>query len=196
MTTYIVIPFHSETSPQMRRMVNFTRNLFPKAKLYCVKDKLSQGKGWTLRTGFEQALNASKSDDDLFAYIDGDFDINPIELKTLFAHLNGYDIAVGKKKLSGLITRRFISFYSRMYIKLLFNLNVDTQTGIKVYKKKAVFLTQENGFLCDVAMLYAAKRNGCTMVQIPVTANIKKRVPISALMRTFKESIGLFFRIA
>ncbi|NQS89968.1 hypothetical protein HQ584_09280, partial [Patescibacteria group bacterium] len=151
---YIIVPIHSELKSIWKKMLKITKHTFPKAKIIRIMDTESRGKGWAVRKGLERALRLSQHDNDLFAYIDGDLDIHPVMLKRLRKKIKDYDIVVGKKRLKNIpIMRKLITFISRIYIEKMFKIGVDTQTGIKIFKKKAITLVKRNGFLFDIAML-------------------------------------------
>lgn len=155
-------------------------------------DTESRGKGWAVRKGLERALRLSQHDNDLFAYIDGDLDIHPVMLKRLRKKIKDYDIVVGKKRLKNIpIMRKLITFISRIYIEKMFKIGVDTQTGTKIFKKKAITLVKRNGFLFDIAMLKIAKDKGYSLCEVLVDVCMKKNLPFSAVYNSFSESLKI-----
>ena len=191
---YIIIPTNSEDLKTRNRMVKMTRNVFPDARLYCIHDRYSQGKGWAVREGLKQAYHASKSMYDLFAYIDGDCDIHPCMLKKLRAELACNDIVVGRKTIKGLFMRKVITFLSRVYIANKFKIGVDTQTGVKLFRKHALFFTNENGFLFDIFMLKKAKDRGMKIAEVPVAATLTKPISLMTILCLYAQSKRLIRR--
>jgi len=120
----IVIP--SKNEPRLREVVSICNQLYPEFQIIISHDPEGRGKGWALRQGVR------KAEHNFIAFLDGDMDIHPAMLMRLIPFLPEYDVIVGYKPLSGTFKRKLLTFLSRLYIKTLFGLNVDTQTGIKL----------------------------------------------------------------
>jgi glycosyltransferase involved in cell wall biosynthesis len=192
---FLIIPTHGESIATKRKMFKETRKYFPDDEIIHVRDVHGKGKGWAVRTGFKRALKMSRHYEDMFCYIDGDLDIHPIEIKKLADRCtNEVDIVVGTKGLSGNLQRKIITWLSRKYIKFMFGLDFDTQTGLKIFRKHAIFLNKNNGFLFDIEMLSKAKQAGMIIKEVPIKATLNKNVKLSALIKTFIESIKIRIR--
>jgi len=100
----------------------------------------NQGKGHAVRLGMSQATGS------YIAFIDSGMEIDPNGISMLLEHLEWYeaDVIVGSKRhpasqVNYPLTRRVMSRIYQYVIRLLFNLNItDTQTGLKIYKRRVV----------------------------------------------------------
>jgi len=182
----IIIPDYNE--PNIKLMKAETRRYFPSAEIIIVHDLNGKGKGRAVREGLAQATG------DLIAFLDADLDIHPKMINRLLPFLEDYDIVVGMKGIEkGLLKRRFITYLSRAYIRVMFGLKCDTQTGIKLFKREAIQNWKTNGFAYDIELLMKAKKKGYTMVEVPIDAKITVGVSLKAILRTFKESLKIWY---
>lgn len=163
--------------------------LFPESQVIVSNDRYRKGKGWAIR----QAIQEAKGD--LIVFLDGDGDIKPKMIKRLLPFIEDYDIVCGVKPISGLWQRRIITYLSRIYLALFFNVKVDTQTGIKIFRRKALQKYYNDGFLFDLEILCLAKKKGYSMIEVPIEANITRRVKLISLWNTLKESITLWLEL-
>jgi len=182
MNLSILIP--CKTEPRILEMLIATEKHFPGCEIIISNDRYSQGKGWALRQSLEQAKG------DIIAFIDGDMDIHPKMLWRLLPFIGDYDVVVGKKENTGFLSRRALTFLSRLFIRALFGISVDTQTGIKVFRRDAIVIWKTNGFMFDVEILANAKKQGKRIVEIPVDAvrsrKVKARSVWACLIEAFK----------
>jgi glycosyltransferase involved in cell wall biosynthesis len=181
----IIIPNHNE--PRINETVFTLCSRFPGIEIIVITDHEGRGKGWAIREGFKKVQTS------IFGYIDGDMDIHPRMINRLMPYLEDYDIVVGKKRLSGSLGRRILTFLSRIYIKVLFNLDVDTQTGIKLFKTCAVKYWKTDGWAFDIEILAQAKRDGFSMIEVPVDAIVSKKMPFKSILGTFKDTIRIWY---
>lgn len=165
----ILIPNRNE--PKIVEMLMALDELFgPGVQIIVAQDRESRGKGWALR----QALGQAKGD--LICFIDGDMDIHPRMILRLLPFIDDYDIVVGKKQIRGIPSRRILTRLSRWLIQALFGLGVDTQTGIKLFRREALPYWKENGFMFDLEILAKSVRAGNTLIEVPVEANIERKM--------------------
>jgi glycosyltransferase involved in cell wall biosynthesis len=150
-------------------------------------DRHSNGKGWAVR----EALKWAKGD--YVILIDGDGDIEPRMIKRLMPFLEDYDIVVGKKEIRGLLSRRILTILSRAYISILFKLGVDTQTGIKIFKKEALCDWETNGYMFDLEILAKAQKKGFKIIEVPIEVDIKKRMKLKSVINCLRESLKIRF---
>lgn len=183
----IIIPCRNE--PDIIQMMEETERQFPNAQIIVSSDRHGQGKGWAIRQGLAEAKG------DLIAFIDGDMDIHPRMLKRLMPFLEDYDVIVGVKPISGLWSRRILTYLSRIYLAICFSLKVDSQTGIKLFKKEAIEYFYNNGFLFDLEILSLAKQKGFRMIEVPIEANVRKKMKLISIWNTFKESVTLWLEL-
>jgi glycosyltransferase involved in cell wall biosynthesis len=180
----IIIPSHNE--PNICKMYDRTAKIFPEAQIIIAHDPDGRGKGWAIREGLKQAIG------NVIVFIDGDLDIDPREIAKLLPKLLTYDIVVGKKDLRGFLSRRVLTILSRVYIRAIFGIQVDTQTGVKAFWRYALPAWETDGFAFDIEILAKAKRAGCTMHEETIDADIVARMKISSVWKTWIESIRIW----
>ena len=179
----ILIPSNNEEN--IVKMLMETELFFPQAQIIVSSDRKRRGKGWALRESLREA------DGDFIVLIDGDLDIHPRMINRLLPFLSDYDVVVGKKEIKGLFSRRILTCLSRIYIRIFFGLNIDTQTGVKVFRRDAIFQWQTDSFAFDIEMLFLAKHAGKRIIEVPVEANIKRKAKLSSVIKCFTESVKL-----
>ena len=148
------------------------------------------------------------------AFIDGGGDLNPtgISLMLDIMEWNDADVVVGSKlhkdsKVNYPNSRRALSFFSRIWIWLLFRLDVkDTQTGLKLFKRSVLekvlprLLIKQFAF--DVEILAVAKHLGFNKkYESPVELNynfessIMTKSFLYILFRTFMDTVAIYYRL-
>lgn len=183
----IILP--SKNEPNAQKMVEELELLFPGSQIIVSNDGAGKGKGFAVRQG----LMASSGE--FICIIDADGDIAPRMIKRLIPYLQDYDIVCGTKPISGLWSRRVLTYWSRLYIALLFGMKTDSQTGIKLFKRHAITEWYNNGFLFDLEILCLAKQKGLTMIEVPIEATVNKRMKAKSIWNTFKESWTLWLEL-
>ena len=184
----IILPSHRE--PDIRAFVEEVEKRIPVFEIIVSEDRYGKGKGWAVR----EALRVSKGSE--IAFLDGDGDISPRMILRLLPFLDDYDAVVGTKRIShSHFSRRVITYLSRLYIRLFFGLKVDTQTGIKLFRREMLTDWKTDGFLFDVEILEKIQRNGGTIIEVPVEAEIKEKMTWRVVWKTFVESIILKSRL-
>ena len=173
---------------QISRTLEQVERYFPEAQVIIATDRDRRGKGWAMRQALSQATG------DIICFLDGDGDISAMELNNILPFLGMYDIVCGVKTNIGLKSRKLITLFSRLYIKIMFGLN-DTQTGIKAFRKDALKEWKEDGWLFDVEILYNAKKAGKTITHVPIIANVRSRQNVRAIIYTLIDSFKLFVRL-
>lgn len=156
----ILIPSRNE--PNIHKVIEECERLFPESEVIVCNDREGNGKGWALREALKHAERK------VICFLDGDLDISAKMILRLLPFLDTYDIVVGNKKIRGKIIRKLVTWFSRIFVRILFGLNFDTQTGIKIFKREALPEWLENGFLFDVEVLLKAKKAGFKIIEIPV----------------------------
>lgn len=163
--------------------------LFPGSQLIVSSNRQGLGKGWAVREALKQATG------EFICFLDGDGDIAPKMIKRLIPYLVDYDIVCATKPISGLWSRRIITYWSRLYIALLFGMKVDSQTGLKLFRRHAITSWYSNGWLFDLEILCLAKKDGCTMIEVPIEAEVNKGIKFISLWKTLKESWTLWLEL-
>lgn len=182
-----ILPNHSED--QIHNVISEIECLFQGSQIVISCDRYGRGKGWAIRQAVEQC------DNDLICFLDGDLDIRPKMLLRLLPFLDEYDIVVGKKEATGGIKRKILTSLSRLYIRALFGLKVDTQTGIKIFKRYSLPTWTTNSFAYDIEVLARAKKTGWKMCEVQIEAKISKSMPWKALLITFLDSIRIKYEL-
>lgn len=180
----ILLP--SRTEPRIIEMLEEIDKQFPNAQTIVANDRYQMGKGWAMREALSQA------EFDVICFLDGDLDIHPRMIWRLLPFIEDYDIVVGKKAITGLWSRRILTALSRIYIWMLFGLNVDTQTGIKMFRRQALSSWKSDSFAFDIEVLTKARAAGMTMVEVPIEANIRKRMKAGSVWKCLIESIKIW----
>ena len=171
-------------------MMEEVEAIFPGSQIIVSSNRQELGKGFAVREALKQATG------EFICFLDGDGDISPKMIKRLIPYLVDYDIVVGVKPISGLWSRRIITYWSRLYIALLFGVKVSTQTGIKLFRRHTLTTWYSNGFLFDLEILCLAKKEGCTMIEVPIECQtINKPMKFISLWKTLKESWTLFLEL-
>ncbi len=142
-------------------------------------DLLRGGKGYAVIEGFKDSL---KRNNDLIGFVDADMATSPEEYYKLI------EVLLIPNNFEGVIASRYIDgskiyphpTLQRKAAKLAFNFVVrsvlflpfhDTQCGAKMFKRAAIEnvlkkLTMSN-WAFDVELIYAAKKNGFKIVEMP-----------------------------
>lgn len=131
----------------------------------------NKGKGQAVRYGMEKAKG------DILTFIDSGMDIDPKGIIMLIQHMDWYnaDIVVGSKLHSASIVqnytlqRKIMTYVYYRLVKLLFGLRIrDTQTGLKVFKRKPLEKTLPllvvKRFAFDIEILAVANYIGYTKI--------------------------------
>lgn len=180
----ILIPSRNEKNI-LEFMEQIEKNIYPN-QIITFNDRYGQGKGYALRQALTQATSIP------IVFIDGDGDVPAREINKLIPYLNDYDIVVGKKEAPRTFKRRMLTRISRLYICLLFNIGVDTQTGIKAFNYKPEWNT--NGWAADIEILYKAKKMGKTMIEVPIKAVVSDTKNFGDIWSTLIESLKIRFQ--
>ncbi len=173
--SYFITVCDDYSPNELTKFVSFRGN--PNVNVVRLPSK--QGKGAAIKF----ALASQPFDFDTYGYIDAD---NNIECRALLdcyrqVHSGEYDLAAGSKfhrdsKVEYPLTRKFLSYLFRFYVKLILNLKFeDTQTGLKVFSpfvlEKAALKTKTDSFSFDVEFLLRAKRHNASIIFMPITLN-------------------------
>lgn len=167
----------------------------------------NQGKGYAVRLGMAKATG------DYIAFIDAGMEIDPNGISMLLEHMEWYnaDIIVGSKRhpasmVNYPLTRKILSFGYQLIVKLLFRLKIrDTQTGIKIFKRKVLekilprLLVKRYAF--DLEMLTVANHLGFTRIYeapIKLEYNFSDLVHASTFQTIYHiliDTLAIFYRI-
>ncbi len=181
-----------------------------KDKISVVAYEKNRGKGYALRVGFKKAVGK------YIGFIDADGQINESSIAEAFHIMKNQkaDIVMGSKKHSSSrvnysLLRKSISFFSQIFIKLLFGLGVsDTQAGIKLFRREVIKAIlpklKVNRFAFDIEALSVAKYLGYhKFIEFPITvkmlkddnSNINSFLLMNDVAKTLKETLAIVIRL-
>ncbi len=170
--------------------------------------KNNRGKGNAVRYGIV------RSKGNIVGFIDAGMDINPNGLGLLLEQFEweDADIVIGSKrhpqsKVQYPLIRKIISFFSQIWIKTLFDLNVrDTQVGLKFFRRKVLedvmprLLVKRFAF--DIEILVVAYYLGYKKIlEVPVELNINfggssvSQDLLQVIIKTLWDTITIFYRL-
>lgn len=180
----ILLPSHNERNINL--FVQEVEDVLPAHEILIASDRTGRGKGWAVREAFQHAKG------DKIAFLDSDGDIQPRMLKRLLPFLDDYDVVVGSKRITKApMHRKVITILSKIYIKFMFGLGVETQTGIKLFRREAISDWTINGWLFDVEILAKAHKNKMRMIEIPIETEITGSISKKVLWKTLLDSLYL-----
>ena len=161
------------------------RSRFSTVEILIASDRYRKGKGWAVREAMKIARGA------IIVFLDGDMDIDPRMILRLLPHLNEFDIVVGKKDTRGLWSRYILTLLSRIYIRMMFGIKVDTQTGIKAFWRSVMPEWETDGYGFDLEILAKAQKAKRLMYEVTVDAKVNKKMRLRSIINTFFESIKI-----
>lgn len=165
----------------------------------------NQGKGYAVRFGMREAKG------ELISFLDAGMDISPKGIMMLMSHMEWYnaDIIVGSKRhpvsrVNYPFLRHILSIGYHLGVKILFSLPLtDTQSGIKIFKRKVIetilpkLLVKR--YAMDIEMLAVAKHLGFERIyEAPIEVKFDKRtsaVKWSTIFKMFWDSLAVFYRL-
>jgi glycosyltransferase involved in cell wall biosynthesis len=183
----ILIP--NRVEPKVQDVIAWIEDMFPGCEIVIAVDRDSRGKGWAIRTALAQAKH------DLIVFLDGDMDIHPRMICRLLPFIADYDIVVGRKHVRGILSRRILSKISRWFIQALFGLGIDTQTGIKMFRREALPEWKSDGYMFDLEILATAKKAGFSIIEVPVEAVVERKMRGSSIIKCLLEAIKIRIRM-
>lgn len=173
-------------------------------KIKVLSYKENKGKGYAIRFGMAHAKGG------LIAFIDSGGDLNTSGIGMALEHMKWYkaDIIIGSKrhhasKVNYPWQRKILSFFVQRATRFFFGLDVsDTQTGLKVFKRKVLvkilprLLVKRWAF--DLEMLAVANRLGYTRIYespVEIKHNFSSNVGFHAVQNFIKDYLAIIYRI-
>ena len=183
MKVSVIVPTHNE--PQRKIIAQRIKARMGQGDdIIVYNDTNGVGKGFAIREGLKNANS------DYYIFIDGDGDIDPRQISRIVYFLRtGYDVVVGKKELPQRIGRKILTYASRLWIQLLFGINVDTQTGLKGFNYKPEWGT--DGWAFDIEILYKAKKAGKMIAEVPVHATVSSGKTLKDIWSTLVDTVKI-----
>jgi glycosyltransferase involved in cell wall biosynthesis len=165
---------------------------------------LNHGKGWALKEGF------GISRGDLIIFLDGDLDIQPRQIGIFLDIMekDKADVVIGSKrhplsKLNYPFGRKFLSSVYFFLVKILFGLPIhDTQTGLKLFKRKVLedifprILVKRYAF--DLELLVNAFHHGYSIREAPVVVDFNRflgHIGMRSIWETWWDTMAVFYRL-
>lgn len=163
------------------------------------------GKGHAVRLGMKEAKG------DLISFLDAGMDISPKGVMMLISHMDWYnaDIIVGSKRhpvsrVNYPILRHILSIGYHVGVKVLFGLPLtDTQSGLKIFKRKVIdtilprLLVKR--YAMDIEMLAVAKYLGFNRIyEAPIEVKFDKRtsnIKWTTIFKMFQDTMAVFYRL-
>lgn len=162
------------------------------------------GKGFAIREGFKLVTG------DMVVFLDSDLDLHPSQIKLLFEIMKkeDADVVIGSKrhpesKLDYPLKRKIVSSVYFFLVKLLFGLPIrDTQTGLKLFKRKVldevipVLLVKRFAF--DLELLANIHHFGYKIAESPVIVNYRGKfghIGMRGIWQTWWETMAVFYRM-
>ncbi len=170
------------------------------------RNPYNMGKGMALRTGFDY------SSGDIVVFLDADLDLHPSQIQSLIGVLEAgpWDIVIGSKhhpdsKLDYPAFRKLASWCYYKMIGTMFGLPVrDTQTGLKVFRRKVLETVfhrlMVKKYAYDVELLAAAVRLGYSVHEIPVVLQFRRelkwgRIRFNDISAIVVDTLAIFYRL-
>ena len=165
----------------------------------------NQGKGYAVRYGF------AHSKGDVVSFLDAGMDISPKGMMMLMAHMEWYnaDIVVGSKrhpvsKVNYPFIRHVLSMGYHALAKVLFGLYLtDTQSGIKVFRRKVVQVILPRllvkRYAMDIEMLAVANHLGYKRIyEAPIEVKFNKKTSAISWKTAIDmaiDTLAVFYRL-
>ena len=150
-----------------------------KDRLFLIEREGKLGLGTAYIAGFKWAL---LRDYEYIFEMDADFSHDPNDLPRLYAACNvqGYDIAIGSRYVSGVnvvnwpMSRVLMSYLASKYVRFItgFSIN-DTTAGFKCYRRKVIETIELDkirfkGYAFQIEMKFTAYKIGFSITEVPV----------------------------
>ncbi len=165
----------------------------------------NKGKGFAVRYGMQKAKG------DLISFLDAGRDISPKGVMMLLSHMEWYnaDIIVGSKRhpvsrVNYPFLRHILSIGYHFGVKFLFGLPLtDTQSGIKIFKRKVIQKILPrlliDTYAMDIEMLLVAKHLGFKRIyEAPIEVTFSKsatRVKWNTSLKMAWDTLKVFYRL-
>jgi cellulose synthase/poly-beta-1,6-N-acetylglucosamine synthase-like glycosyltransferase len=152
-----------------------------------LEKKGKQGKLQSLREGIAAAEGG------IIAMIDADLQYPPEEIPALVKAIGTYDIVVARRthRRTSFLRSFFSNAFNVVCGRLLLSLNVDVQSGLKVFRKDALkgvaFSSSAWGF--DYQFLFQSQRFGWTIGERPII--FEERFRGTSNVRVFRDGFAL-----
>jgi len=177
--------------------------MFPE-RVRVVRYDYNEGKGNALTAGVIHSRG------DRIVFLDADMDLHPEQLPTFFRIMDDRDVdaVIGSKwhpasHVDYPAHRRLLSLTYFALVRVLFGLPIrDTQTGIKVFRRRALEralpFTYSKGFSFDIELLAVMHLLGSRFADAPVTLSFKRvagRLHLATVTKMLRDTLTIFCRL-
>src|SRR3990167_3607046 len=185
----IILPSRSE--PEIQVFIKEVDAKLPVSEIIVSNDQESRGKGRVIR----EALSQAKGDQ--IAFLDGDGEIPARMLLRLLPFLEDFDVVCGSKRIThSPLRRKIMTHVTRIWFRFLYGVQVDTQTGIKLFRRSVLDGGWEaNGFIFDAEIIARLQRQGLKIVEVPIECEIRRQLAFKTIWVVFCESLWLKYRL-
>lgn len=174
-------------------------------KVRIVSYKHNKGKGSAVRYGMV------RSKGNLISFLDAGMEISPASITMLIAHMEWYnaDVIVGSKRhpvsrVNYPLLRHILSVGYHLGAKFLFGLPLtDTQSGIKIFKRKVLekilprLLVKQ--YAMDIEMLAVARHLGFKRIyEAPIEVTFNRgtsRISWPVILYMLRDTLAVFYRL-
>lgn len=188
------------TLKEIRRFAQDNKNVAIKI----VHNRYNYGKGRALKKAFKYTTG------DYIIFLDGDLDLHPFQVPTFFDIMNftKADIVNGSKRhpnsvLEYPFKRKVMSWGYFTLVKILFGLPInDTQTGLKLFKRKVLedvfkrILVKKFAF--DLEVLVNAHALGYKIAEAPVIIKSQRdynRIRFDSVFNMVWDTMAIWYRM-
>jgi len=178
--------------------------LFNKKPYHIITKEANQGPGDSFNLGFEWILEHSEDESDIVISLEAD-NTSDLDLLPSMVSISalGYSLVLASVYVQGggfdrtSFARRFISFFANIFLRLIFNIKIQTLSSfyrvyhislIKKIKKNFASIISEKGFVCMFEILLKAVKLEAAVIEIPMILKSKNRKDKSK-MKIFKTMI-------
>lgn len=182
---YSIIAIDDNSSDNTVQTLNSLKFLYP-IEVFPKKGK--PGKAYSIIEGSKYAKSEN------LAMIDADLQYPPEALPQMFEQLTDSGVVIAKRTVAhGSKIRRFVSkTFSTVFGGLLHNLNVDVQSGMKVFKKEVIEkidIKKVTPWTLDLSLVLIARDLGLGISEVDIEFN--KRVNGSSKVSIVRTSIEI-----
>lgn len=180
-----ILPCHNE--PKVHETIDNLEKVNIVDEIIIVSDRYGKGKGWAIREGISMAKG------NILVFLDCDMDIHPKEILKLIPFIRKYNVIVGAKDISRLpIQRKIVSFGYRVLIRMLFRLHIsDTQTGLKIWRRKYIPAFKNDDFSYDIEMISQTKTK---IKEVFINTSSSKKVTLRAIFATLIGTLKVWIK--
>jgi dolichol-phosphate mannosyltransferase len=155
------------------------------SNLHLIERPGKMGLGTAYIAGFKWALERGY---DYVYEMDADFSHDPGDLVRLYeaCHLNGADVAIGSRYISGVnvvnwpLSRVLMSYFASIYVRTVTGMKImDTTAGFKCYRREVLESIRpeqikSRGYGFQIEMKFVAFKLGYRIVEVPIIFTDRK----------------------